>query len=79
MPNTIIKEFQNSNNVTINDYVLKERAKRYFNTTRLSVMARFGYSFVSIYACYNVNEFIKQGFGPSDVRPLQVGLTISGL
>jgi len=73
------KELQNSNNVTINDYVLKERAKRYFNTTRLSVMARFGYSFVSIYACYNVNEFIKQGFGPSDVRPLQVGLTISGL
>jgi len=72
------KELQNRFNTTINDYVMKERAKRFFNTTRLSVMARFGYSFVSIYACYNVNEFIKQGFGP-DVRPLQVGLTFSGL
>jgi len=72
------KEFQNKANTTINDYVSKERAKRFFNTTRLCVMGRFGYGIVSIYASYNVNEFIKQGFGP-DVRPLQVGLTISGL
>ena len=72
------KELQNSNNNTINDYVLKERSKRYFNNTRLCVTGRVGFGIVSLYASYQVNTFVKNGFGP-DVRPLQMGITISGL
>ncbi|MBC7848900.1 MAG: hypothetical protein H7Y31_04150 [Chitinophagaceae bacterium] len=72
------KSLVNSAGNSVNNYVLKERAKRYFNSTRLSVMGRFGYGIFSIYASYQINAFIKEGAGP-DVRPLQVGLTISGL
>lgn len=72
------KDLVNKEGRTINAYVMKERAKRYFNGTRLSVMARFGYGIVSIYGSYQINSFIKEGFGP-DVRPLQIGITISGL
>lgn len=72
------KTLVNSAGNTVNAYVQKERAKRYFNTTRLSVMGRVGYGIVSVYAAYQINSFIKEGFGP-DVRPLQIGITISGL
>lgn len=72
------KELQNKNGGTVNDYVLKERAKRFFNSTRFAVTGRFGYGIVSVYASYQVNAFMKEGLGPS-VRPLQIGLTISGL
>jgi len=72
------KDFVNKNGTTINDYVLKEKTSKYFNTTRLSVMGRIGWGIVSLYAAYQVNPFIKEGFGP-DVRPLQFGVMISGL
>lgn len=72
------KTLVNSAGSTINNYISKEKAKRYFNATRLSVMGRFGYGIVSIYGAYQINPFVKEGFGP-DVRPFQVGITISGL
>ena len=72
------KELQNKNGNTINDYVLKERSKRFFNSTRFCLMGRFGYGIVSLYAAYQLNTFVKEGFTP-DVRPLQMGITISGL
>ncbi|MFM9911414.1 MAG: outer membrane beta-barrel protein [Chitinophagaceae bacterium] len=72
------KTLVNKTENTLNSYVLEEKSKRYFNSTRLSVMGRVGYGIVSVYASYQINNFIKEGVGP-DVRPLQVGITISGL
>lgn len=72
------KTLLNGSGGTINNYVEKQKSKRFFNGTRLSVMGRFGYGIVSVYAAYQFNPFIKDGVGP-DIRPLQVGITISGL
>ena len=72
------KNLVDKNGNTVNAYVLKERSKRYINSTRISIMGRFGYGIVSVYASYQINTFFKEGTGP-DVRPLQVGITISGL
>lgn len=72
------KNFQNSRGQTINSYTSKEKSKRFFNTTRLSVTGRVGFGNVSLFGSYQVNNFIKEGFGP-DVRPFSVGITLSGL
>jgi hypothetical protein len=72
------KTLQNKAGNTINAYTLKEKSKRYFNSTRLSVTGRVGYGALGLYGSYQVNAFIKEGFGP-DVRPFQIGLTLSGL
>jgi hypothetical protein len=72
------KNLQNKNGQTINSVTQKEKSKRYFNGTRLSVTGRVGYGVFSLFSSYQVNSFIKEGFGP-DVRPYTIGLTISGL
>lgn len=72
------KTLQNSSGNTLRAFVYKERDKRYFNGTRLSGTARIGYGIFSLFASYQLNTFIKEGYGP-DVRPLVIGLTISGL
>jgi hypothetical protein len=72
------KNFQNSAGNTINSYTQKEKTKRYFNSTRLAVTGRVGFGVLSLFATYQVNAFIKEGFGP-DVRPYSIGLTLSGL
>lgn len=72
------KTLQNSSGNTINAYTMKEKSKRYFNGTRLSVTGRVGYGALGLYGSYQVNAFVKEGFGP-DVRPFQIGLTLSGL
>lgn len=72
------KTLLNSGGQTINPFTQKEKAKRYFNSTRLSVMGRVGLGNFSLFGAYQINSFFKEGFGP-DVRPYSVGLTISGL
>ena len=72
------KELQNSADRTINDYTMKEKSKRFFNTTRLSGTARLGYGPFSLFASYGITPVFKEGVGPQ-VRPLTIGLTISGL
>jgi len=72
------KTFQNSTGQTVNAYTQKEKSRRFFNTTRLSVTGRAGYGSLSLFASYQVNAFIKEGFGP-DIRPYSIGITISGL
>jgi Outer membrane protein beta-barrel domain len=63
---------------TVNAYTLKEKAKRYFNGTRLAATARISYGIIGLYGSYQVSSFVKEGFGP-DVRPFQIGITLSGL
>lgn len=72
------KNLLNSNGGVINSFTQKEKAKRYFNGTRLQATARISYGALGIYGSYQINAFIKEGFGP-DVRPFQIGLTLSGL
>jgi hypothetical protein len=72
------KELQNSADRTVNNYTMKEKSKRFFNTTRLSLSGRVGYGPFSLFASYGITPVFKEGLGPQ-VRPLSVGLTISGL
>ena len=72
------KTLQNGSGNTVNNYIQKEKTKRYFNTTRLSVMGRVGVGNISLFGTYQINNFIKEGFGP-DVRPYAIGITLSGL
>lgn len=72
------KTLQNKNNQTINSYTAKENTKRYFSGTRLMATARIGYGIISLFGSYQVNNILKDGFGP-DMKLYQIGLTISGL
>ncbi len=71
-------KFENKSGTTINDYVMKESSKRFFNKNRLSGMVRVGYSHFSLYASYQFTPLLKDGSGPV-VRPYSIGLTLSGL
>jgi hypothetical protein len=71
-------KWENRNGNLLNDYVMKESSKRFFNKTRLVAQARVGIGHVSLYGSYQLTTVIKDGFGPA-VRPLSFGLTISGL
>lgn len=72
------KTLQNSAGATINSYIQKEKTKKYFNSARIAVTARIGFGPLSIFGQYQVNQFIKEGFGP-DVKPFAIGLTLAGL
>ena len=71
-------KFENKNGTSINDYVMKESSKRFFNKNRLSGMARIGYGHFSLYGSYQFTPLLRDGFGPQ-VRPYTIGLTLSGL
>lgn len=71
-------ELQSASDQTINDYTLKEKSKRFFNKQRLSVTGRVGYGAFSLFASYSVTPLFREGLGPT-IRPLSIGLTISGL
>lgn len=78
------KTLMNSNGGTILTYTEKTKSKRYFNTTRLAVTARISKGVFGIYGMYQVNQLFKDGAAPSssglqNIRPFQIGLTISGL
>jgi hypothetical protein len=72
------KELQNKGGNTINDYIDKEKSKRYFNTTRLSLTGRIGYGHFSLFTSYALTPVFKEGVGPK-VNTMSVGLTLSGL
>lgn len=72
------KTLQNSSGQTITAFTQKEKSKRFFNGTRISVMGRVGIGSLSLFGSYQINAFIKEGFGPN-IRPFTIGLTLSGL
>ncbi len=71
-------KFQTKTETSINDYVMKEASKRFFNKTRLSGMVRAGYGHFSLFGSYSFTPLFKDGLGPV-VRPFSIGLTLSGL
>jgi len=50
-----------------------------FNNLRLAGYARIGYGNIGLFFQYQLNDFIKEGQGPNQIRPFQVGITFSGL
>ncbi len=72
------KNLQNRNGNTVNDYIVKEKSKRYFNTTRLSLMGRIGLGHFTLFGTYALTPVFKEGVGPK-MNTLSVGLTLSGL
>jgi Outer membrane protein beta-barrel domain len=71
-------KFESKTSSSLNDYVMKEASKRFFNKNRLVVTGRVGYGHFFLYGSYQVTQLFKDGFGPV-VRPFSIGLTLSGL
>lgn len=72
------KTLQTSSGGTINDYLMKEASKKYFNTTRLVGQARIGLGHFSLYGSYQLTNLFKEGVA-AEIRPYSIGLTLSGL
>lgn len=72
------KTLQSSTDQVVLNGTFKEKSKRFFNGTRMSATLRAGYGNFSLFGSYQLNNFIKEGSGPN-IRPYQIGLTISGL
>jgi hypothetical protein len=72
------KTLQSSGGQTVNDYLLKEGSKKYFNTTRFSGTARLGWGHFSLFGSYQFTTLFKEGVA-AEIRPFAIGLTISGL
>jgi Outer membrane protein beta-barrel domain len=75
---TKYKELQTRSNSTINNYSLKESSKRFFNSNRLSAMARVGKGHFSLYGTYQITALFKEGVA-AEIRPYSIGITLSGL
>ncbi len=71
-------KFQSKFDAVLNDYVMKEASKHFFNKTRLIVTGRVGYGHFSLYGSYQVSQLFKDGSAPV-IKPFSIGLTISGL
>ena len=72
------KNLQSKTGGNVNSFTEKENSKRYFNSTRLSVTGRIGLGNFSLFGSYQINNLLKDGVGP-DIKPFQVGLSLSGL
>lgn len=72
------KTLQNSAGNTVNDYLLKEGSKKFFNKTRLVGTARIGFGHFSLYGSYQITTLFKEGVA-ADIKPFSIGLTLSGL
>jgi hypothetical protein len=72
------KTLEDKNNNTLNGYTLKENSKRFFNTNRVSATARIGYGHFSLFGSYQLTPLFKEGVAAT-IRPMSIGLTISGL
>lgn len=72
------KTLQNKGGNTINDYTMKESSKKYFNTTRLSAIARIGWGHFSLFGSYQITTLFKEGVA-AEIRPYSIGLNLSGL
>ncbi len=72
------KNLLDKNNSGVNNFIAKESAKGFFNSTRLAATARVGYGNFSIFGSYQINNILKDGVG-ADMKLFQVGLNFSGL
>jgi hypothetical protein len=59
------------------NYNTKIKDRKNFNNLRLAALARIGYGNWGLFFQYQLNEMIREGRGPSDIRPFSAGLTFS--
>lgn len=72
------KELQNRNNNRIGDYTEKLESRRYFNSNRISFMGRVGMGNLTLFGSYAATPLFREGVTTA-IRPLTVGITLSGL
>lgn len=72
------KNLQTRSGNSLGSYTEKLTNKRFFNTNRIALTGRIGYGHFTLFTSYAVTPLFKEGQGPV-VRPLTVGLTVSGL
>jgi hypothetical protein len=72
------KTLQSSADNTINDYKEKLYSKRFLNKTRIAATARLGYGHFTLFTTYQLTPLFKEAQAPT-IRPLTIGLTLSGL
>lgn len=72
------KTLVDNNNSTLNTYTEKISSKRFMNTTKFTATARAGYGVISLFAAYGLSNVFKDGVA-HEIKPFQIGLTLSGL
>jgi hypothetical protein len=75
---TRYKDLQNKSGQTLNNYVLKESSKSFFNTNRIVLTARAGYGHLTLFYTYQLGPLFKEGTA-AEIKPFSIGLTLSGL
>ncbi|HTC01304.1 MAG TPA: outer membrane beta-barrel protein [Ferruginibacter sp.] len=70
------KGLEAPNSGTVN-YTEKINSTSFFNSTRVAGTLRVGYGHYSLFGAYSLTNFLKGGTG--DIRPMQIGITLSGL
>jgi hypothetical protein len=70
------KNLEAPNSGTIN-YTEKINGTNFFNATRVAGTLRVGYGHYSLFGSYSLTNFLKGGAG--NIRPIQIGITLSGL
>lgn len=72
------KDLKDKTDKTIGDFTQKEKSKRYFNTTRISLTGRIGYGHFSGFVSYGLTSVFKEGVAPK-MNAMSIGVTLSGL
>lgn len=72
------KNLEDRNNNTILEYTSKEKSKRFFESPRIAGTARVGIGAFTLFGSYSFTTLFKEGTAPA-IRPISVGLTLSGL
>jgi hypothetical protein len=74
------RDFRNSAGQSIysDKYILKEKDRSFFSSTRLAATFRVAYGIFGIHGGYQILNLFRGQSGPP-VRPWSVGITISGL
>lgn len=72
------KNLEDRNNNTVLEYTSKEKSKRFFESPRIAGTARVGFGAFTLFGSYSFTTLFKEGTAPA-IRPISVGLTLSGL
>lgn len=66
------------NSIYNKNYIVKENGKGHISSSRIAFTGRIGYGHVTLTGAWQVSNFLKENSGP-EIRPYQIGITLSGL
>lgn len=72
------KKLQSSSGTDLDSYTEKLKSKSYLNNNRISLTGRIGYGNFSLFGSYAATPLFKEGVA-AQIRPLTIGITLSGL